>query len=119
MRRRPPTATLFPYTTLFRSDGLDLTLERGQKVALIGPNGAGKATLLKILAGVLPFEGGSRDLGMNVRVAYFAQHQIDALDPAKTVFEELADAAPRMASAEQRKLLGAFLFSGDAVDKKV
>src|SRR5439155_102127 len=100
-------------------DGLDLTLERGQKVALIGPNGAGKSTLLKILAGVLPFEGGSRDLGMNVRVAYFAQHQIDALDPAKTVFEELADAAPRMASAEQRKLLGAFLFSGDAVDKKV
>ncbi len=100
-------------------DGLDLTLERGQKVALIGPNGAGKSTLLKILAGVLPFEGGSRDLGMNVRVAYFAQHQIDALDPTKTVFEELADAAPRMASAEQRKLLGAFLFSGDAVNKKV
>ena len=100
-------------------DGLDLTLERGQKVALIGPNGAGKSTLLKILAGVLPFEGGSRDLGMNVRVAYFAQHQIDALDPTKTVFEELADAAPRMATAEMRKLLGAFLFSGDSVDKKV
>ena len=100
-------------------DGLDLTLERGQKVALIGPNGAGKSTLLKILAGVLPFEGGSRDLGMNVRVAYFAQHQIDALDPTKTVFEELADAAPRMATAEMRKLLGAFLFSGDSVGKRV
>jgi len=100
-------------------DGLDLTLERGQKVALIGPNGAGKSTLLKILAGVLLFEGGSRDLGMNVRVAYFAQHQIDALDPTKTVFEELADAAPRMATAEMRKLLGAFLFSGDSVGKRV
>jgi len=100
-------------------DGLDLTLERGQKVALIGPNGAGKSTLLKILAGVLPFEGGSRDLGMNVRVAYFAQHQIDALDPTKTVFEELADAAPRMATAEMRRLLGAFLFSGAAIEKKV
>ena len=99
--------------------GLDLTLERGQKVALIGPNGAGKSTLLKILAGVLPFEGGSRDLGMNVRVAYFAQHQIDALDPRKTVFEELADAAPRMATAEMRKLLGAFLISGDAISKHV
>ena len=100
-------------------DGLDLTLERGQKIALIGPNGAGKSTLLKILAGVLPFEGGSRDLGMNVRVAYFAQHQIDALDPGKTVFEELADAAPRMATAEMRRLLGAFLFSGAAIEKKV
>ena len=100
-------------------DGLDLTLERGQKIALIGPNGAGKSTLLKILAGVLSFEGGSRDLGMNVRVAYFAQHQIDALDPTKTVFEELADAAPRMATAEMRRLLGAFLFSGAAIEKKV
>jgi ATP-binding cassette subfamily F protein 3 len=98
---------------------LDLTLERGQRVALIGPNGAGKSTLLKILAGVLPFEGGSRELGSNVRVAYFAQHQIDALDPAKTVYEELADAAPRMTSGEVRRMLGAFLFSGDAVDKKV
>jgi ATP-binding cassette, subfamily F, member 3 len=100
-------------------DGLDLTLERGQKVALIGPNGAGKSTLLKILAGVLPFEAGARELGMNVRVAYFAQHQIDALDPSKTVFEELADAAPRMATAEMRRLLGAFLFSSAAIEKKV
>jgi len=100
-------------------DGLDLTLERGQKVGLIGPNGAGKSTLLKILAGVLPFEGGSRDLGMNVRVAYFAQHQIDALSPTKSVFDELAGAAPRMATAQVRKLLGAFLFSGPAIEKQV
>jgi ATP-binding cassette subfamily F protein 3 len=100
-------------------DGLDLVLERGQKVALIGPNGAGKSTLLKILAGVLEFEGGSRDLGSNVRVAYFAQHQIEALNPANTVFEELAGAAARMSTAEMRKLLGAFLFTGDAVEKKV
>ena len=94
-------------------------LERGQKVALIGPNGAGKSTLLKILAGVLEFEGGSRELGSNVRVAYFAQHQIEALNPANTVFEELAGAAARMSTAEMRKLLGAFLFTGDAVEKKV
>jgi len=98
---------------------LDLVLERGQRVALIGPNGAGKSTLLKILAGVLDVEGGVRELGSNVRVAYFAQHQIEALDPTKTVFEELNDAAPRMSTAEVRKLLGTFLFSGEAVDKPV
>jgi ATP-binding cassette subfamily F protein 3 len=103
---------------VYRGD-LDLTLERGQKVALIGPNGAGKSTLLKILAGELSFEGGSRELGSNVRVAYFAQHQIDALNPANTVFEELNDAAPAMATTDMRKLLGAFLFGGDAVDKRV
>jgi ATP-binding cassette subfamily F protein 3 len=98
---------------------LDLQLERGQKVALIGPNGAGKSTLLKILAGVLPFEGGTRELGSNVRVAYFAQHQIEALNPDNTVFNELNDAAPRMSTTDMRKLLGAFLFSGPAVEKQV
>ena len=105
-------------TVVYRGD-LDLQLERGQRVALIGPNGAGKSTLLKILAGVLDVDGGTRELGSNVRVAYFAQHQIEALHPANTVFEELNDAAPRMSSSDVRKLLGAFLFSGDAVDKKV
>ncbi len=105
-------------TVVYDGD-LDLQLERGQRVALIGPNGAGKSTLLKILAGVLEVDGGSRELGSNVKVAYFAQHQIEALDPAKTVFDELNDAAPRLPTTEVRKLLGAFLFSGDAVDKKV
>jgi len=105
-------------TVVYRGD-LDLVLERGQRVALIGPNGAGKSTLLKILAGVLDIDGGTRELGSNVRVAYFAQHQIEALDPTKTVFEELNDAAPMLATSEVRKMLGAFLFSGDAVDKKV
>ena len=100
-------------------DGVDLALERGQRVALIGPNGAGKSTLLKILAGVLSFERGERILGSNVRVAYFAQHQIEALNPANTVLEELDVAAPRMATSEMRGLLGAFLFSGDAVEKRV
>ncbi len=100
-------------------DGLDFTLERGQKVALIGPNGAGKSTLLKMLAGVLPFERGTRELGLNVRVAYFAQHQIEALNPANTVFEELGTATGRLTTDDMRKLAGAFLFSGDAIDKKV
>jgi len=100
-------------------DGLDLMLERGQKVALIGPNGAGKSTLLKILAGVLAFQDGERQLGHNVEVAYFAQHQIEALNPRHTVLEELEEAAPRMTSAEQRRLLGAFLFSGSDITKPV
>ena len=100
-------------------NGLDLQLERGQRVALIGPNGAGKSTLLKILADVLPFEGGTRELGLNVRVAYFAQHQIEALNPANTVYTELEAAAPRMTSSDIRRMLGAFLFSGDAIAKKV
>ena len=79
-------------------DGLDFALERGQKVALIGPNGAGKSTLLKVLAGVLPFERGTRELGLNVRVAYFAQHQIEALTPTNTVFDELGTAAGAMST---------------------
>jgi ATP-binding cassette subfamily F protein 3 len=100
-------------------DGLNLVLERGQKVALIGPNGAGKSTLLKILAGVLEHDAGARELGHNVRVAYFAQHQIEALNPANTVLVELEEAAPQLTSAEQRRLLGAFLFSGDDINKPV
>ena len=100
-------------------DGLDLQLERGQRVALIGPNGAGKSTLMKIVAGVLPLDGGSRELGSNVRVAYFAQHQIEALNPENTVFDELAEAGSRLTTVEVRRLLGAFLFSGDAVQKPV
>jgi ATP-binding cassette subfamily F protein 3 len=105
-------------TVVYGGD-LDLTLERGQRVALIGPNGAGKSTLLKLLAGALEPDAGTRELGSNVRVAYFAQHQIEALNPANTVFTELNDAAPMMATAEVRRLLGAFLFSGDTVEKKV
>jgi ATP-binding cassette, subfamily F, member 3 len=105
-------------TVVYDGD-LDLSLERGQRVALIGPNGAGKSTLLKMLAGVLEPDAGERVLGSNVRVAYFAQHQIEALNPGNTVFAELNEAAPTMPTAEIRKLLGAFLFSGDAVDKKV
>ncbi len=100
-------------------DALDFALYRGDKVALVGPNGAGKSTLLKMLAGVLEPDTGGRTLGHHVEVAYFAQHQLQALHLDKTVFQELDAVAPGWTQSEVRSLLGAFLFVGDAVDKKV
>lgn len=100
-------------------DGLDLTLYRGEKVALVGPNGAGKSTLLKLIGGVLAPDRGERRLGHHVSVAYFAQHQLEALDTRKTVLAELEDSAPGWTQQECRRLLGAFLFEGDDVKKKV
>ena len=100
-------------------DGLGLSLYRGDKVALVGPNGAGKSTLLKMLAGVLEPDAGERRLGTGVEVAYFAQHQLEALDVRNSVFGELDGAAPGWTQSEVRSLLGAFLFGGDAVEKRV
>ncbi|MBI4010903.1 MAG: ABC-F family ATP-binding cassette domain-containing protein [Candidatus Rokubacteria bacterium] len=99
--------------------GIDLEVERGERVALVGVNGAGKSTLLRILAGVLPFERGERLPGAHVTAHYYAQHQLDALDPARTVLEELEAVAPDAGQTRLRTLLGAFLFSGDTVEKKV
>jgi ATP-binding cassette subfamily F protein 3 len=98
---------------------LDLTLYRGDKVALVGPNGAGKSTLLKMIAGVLAPDAGQIELGHHVSLAYFAQHQLDALDPAKTVYDEIDAVAPGWNQSQVRSLLGAFLFGGDDVDKRV
>jgi ATP-binding cassette, subfamily F, member 3 len=99
--------------------GIDFELERGERVALVGPNGAGKSTLLRILAGVLPFERGERTLGLGVSVHYYAQHQLEALDPTRTVFAELEAAAPELGRTRLRTILGSFLFSGDTVDKRI
>jgi ATP-binding cassette, subfamily F, member 3 len=98
---------------------LTFVLERGQKVALVGPNGAGKSTLLKLLAGVNVPQTGTRKLGHNVMLGYFAQHQIEALEPANTVLEELRTAVPKGIQVDARRLLGRFLFTGDDVKKKV
>ncbi|MDR2035589.1 MAG: ABC-F family ATP-binding cassette domain-containing protein [Coriobacteriales bacterium] len=98
---------------------LNLKLYRGDRVALVGPNGAGKSTMLKIIAGVLPFESGERRLGAKVCEGYYAQHQVEQLDSSSTVFKELDNVAPGWTIGEVRGLLGAFLFTGDAVEKKV
>jgi ATP-binding cassette subfamily F protein 3 len=98
---------------------LNLVLNRGDKVALVGPNGAGKTTLLKILAGVLPFDKGERKLGHNVITAYYAQYQLELLDPTNNILTELQSVAPDEPEQKLRGILGAFLFSGDDVYKKI
>jgi len=98
---------------------LNLALERGDRTALIGVNGAGKTTLLRMLAGVLPFEGGQRVPGYNVTTGYFAQYYIESLNPANTILDELRSIAPDESEQRLRGLLGAFLFSGDDVTKRI
>jgi ATP-binding cassette subfamily F protein 3 len=99
--------------------GVDFGLKRGEKLALVGPNGAGKSTLLRMLAGVLPFERGERELGHNAQVAFYAQHQLESLTPERSVLAELEAVASFDDVPRLRSHLGAFLFSGDDVQKKV
>jgi ATP-binding cassette subfamily F protein 3 len=101
---------------------LNFMAERGQRIVLVGPNGAGKSTLLKILAGVLPIQGGTCELGSNVVPGYFAQNRLDNLNPDATVFEnvmELRTNENQLTEQQARAILGAFLFRKDDVHKKV
>ena len=100
-------------------DGFDFTMYRGDKIALVGPNGAGKSTLLKMVAGALAPDAGAIEYGVHVTKTYYAQHQLEELHPGNTVFEELDHVAPGWTISQVRTLLGAFLFTGDAVDKRV
>ena len=99
--------------------GMDLTLSRGDRVALVGPNGAGKTTMLKILASVLPIDEGERKTGHNVVTTYYAQHVLELLNPNNTLIEELQQSAPKESEQNLRTTLGGFLFSGDDVRKPI
>ena len=93
-------------------------INRGDKIGLIGANGKGKSTLLRIVAGTETFEG-ERIWGHNVDDAFYAQHQLEALDLNNDVLEEMQTARSGKTDLELRTLLGCFLFSGDDVDKKI
>ena len=99
--------------------GVSGIVRREDKIAVVGVNGAGKSTLLKILAEQTEQTVGSFNLGANVEVGYFSQHALEVLDPRKTVFETLQDSMPLANIGVIRNLLGAFLFSGDSVEKRI
>jgi ATP-binding cassette subfamily F protein 3 len=103
----------------FIYQGLDLTLEREQRVALVGPNGAGKSTLLKVLAGVIPISSGEHKLGYNAQAGYFSQHRAEMFHAGRTVLQEALDTPRSHSEQTVRTVLGSFLFRGDSVFKKV
>jgi ATP-binding cassette subfamily F protein 3 len=99
--------------------GVSGVVQRLHKIALTGVNGAGKSTLLKTIVGETEVTGGAVTIGASVRTGYFSQHALDTLDPKKTIFEEVSSRLPDGTVGYIRNLLGAFLFSGDDVDKKI
>src|SRR5262249_33024270 len=100
-------------------ESLDAKVERGEHIAIVGPNGAGKTTLLKLLAGGASPGGGGVVLGAKGPLRYQPPHQADELNPAATILEEVRQVAPDKTDRELRTILGAFLFSSEAVDRRV
>ncbi len=99
--------------------GVELEVERGERVVLVGPNGAGKSTLLKILADALKPQRGERILGHNAKAGYYSQYRVEMLQPGRTVLDEALDTPQRVTEQSVRTLLGCFLFRGDDVFKRV
>jgi len=99
-------------------DKIEMIIHRGEKVAFVGRNGEGKTTMARIIMGELEYEGKCK-LGHNLKIGYYAQNQADVLDPLKTVFETVDYVATGDIRTKMRDILGAFLFSGDDIDKKV
>ena len=97
---------------------VNLTIRRGEKVAFVGRNGEGKSTLVKCILGEIPFEG-SLKVGHNAQIGYFAQNQAQLLDPELTVFDTIDRVARGDVRTRIRDILGAFMFGGEASDKKV
>ena len=109
----------FGYGDKLIYDGINLEVERDQRIVLVGPNGAGKSTLLKLLAQVLTPQAGEHKLGHNAKFGYFAQHRAAMLNPQHTVFQEAMDTPQRITEQAIRTVLGSFLFRGDDIYKPV
>jgi len=99
-------------------DAVDLAIYRGELFSILGASGCGKTTLLRMLAGELPHDAGTIKLGSGVEVGYYAQHHADTLDMGATVYEIVQRAAPEASPNRVRSICGAFMFSGDDIDKQ-
>ena len=121
----PSSSKVINVTNLHKSygdnivfDGLNLRIDKGDRIAVVGVNGAGKSTLARIMAGTEPYQKGEVEKGLNTVISYFAQSQADELNPTNTVLEEVEAAAVAIKDANPRAALGALLFSGDEALKK-
>ena len=122
----PASAKVITISNLHKSygdkvifNGLDLRIDKGDRIAVVGVNGAGKSTLARIMADEEPYQSGTVEKGINTVIGYFAQSQAEELNPENTVLEEVETAASGNPDANPRGALGALLFSGDEALKKI